>query len=71
VTFFDIIKHFDRIPRRFIWLSMAKRGVAQKMIEACTSTLEGATCMLHIDGEVREVNMKNGSGQGTSLGPTC
>ena len=70
VTFFDIIKYFDRIPRRFIWLSMEKCGVAQKMIEACKSTLEGAKCMLHIDGEIREVQMNNGSGQGTSLGPT-
>jgi hypothetical protein len=25
--------------------------------------------MLHIDGEIREVQMNNGSGQGTSLGP--
>ena len=69
VTFFDIIKYFDRIPRRFIWRSMEKCGVALKMIEACKSTLEGAKCMLHVDGEIREVQMNNGSGQGTSLGP--
>jgi hypothetical protein len=70
VTFFDITKCFDRIPRRFMWLSMEKCGVAHKMIEACKSTLEGAKRMLHVDGEKREVLMNNGSGQGASLGPT-
>ena len=39
VAFLDVIKHLDRVPRRFIWSSMEKRGAAFKMIEACKSTL--------------------------------
>jgi hypothetical protein len=70
VTFFDVQKHFDRLPRRFTWKSIQKCGVADKMIRVVRSTLEGATCVLHADGETREVNMNDGSGQGTSLGPT-
>jgi hypothetical protein len=70
VTFFDIQKHFDRLPRRFIWKSTKKCGVAEKMMRVVKSTLDGAKCVLHIDGETREVNMNDGSGQGTSLGPT-
>jgi hypothetical protein len=41
----------------------------QKMVQAVKSTPDGTKCMLHIDGEVREVPMKNGSGQGTILCP--
>ena len=70
VTFFDIQKYFDRLPQRFIWKSMHKCGVTEKMIRVVRSTLEGATCVLHIDGETRDVEMNDGSGQGTSLGPT-
>ena len=70
VTFFDIQKYFDRLPRRFIWESMKKCVVAEKMTRVVKSTLDGAKCVLHIDGETREVNMNDGSGQGTSLGPT-
>jgi hypothetical protein len=48
---------------------MLKMGVCHKMISVVKSTLDGATCYLHVEQEVREVKMKNGSGQGTSLGP--
>jgi hypothetical protein len=67
VTFFDVQKHFDRLPQRFMWKSMQKRGVAEKMIRVVRSTLEGATCVLHVDEKTREVNMNDCSGQGTSL----
>jgi len=69
VTFFDVQKFFDRIPQMYIWKAMRLCGVCEKMVQAVKSTLDGAKCMLHIDGEVREVPMKNGSGQGTILGP--
>lgn len=69
VILFDLYKAFDVIPRAYIWKSMAKMGVTFKMIQVVKSTLEDATCYLHVEQEVREVKMKNGSGQGTSLGP--
>ena len=53
----------------YIWKAMRICGVCEKMVQAARSTLHGAKCMLHIDGEVREVPMENGSGQGTILGP--
>ena len=69
VILFDLCKAFDVIPRAHTWKSMEKMGVAFKMIQVVKSTLEDATCFLHVEQEVREVKMKNGSGQGTSLGP--
>jgi hypothetical protein len=48
---------------------MRKLGVSKKMMRAVMSTLEGAECTLHVDGETRTVKMKNGAGQGTVLGP--
>jgi hypothetical protein len=68
VILFDLYKAFDVIPRAHTWKSMAKMGVTFKMIQVVKSTLEDATCYLHVEQEVREVKMKNGSGQGTSLG---
>jgi hypothetical protein len=69
VILFDLYKVFDVIPRAHTWKSMTKLGVTFKMIQVVKSTLEDATCFLHVEQEVREVKMKNGSGQGTSLGP--
>jgi hypothetical protein len=65
----SLYKAFDVIPRACTWKSMEKMGVTFKMIQVVKSTLEDATCFLHVEQEVREVKMKNGSGQGTSLGP--
>jgi hypothetical protein len=66
----DAIKCFDRLPREFMWKSMQKVGVHPEMIKAAQSTLKGTVCELNVEGERRTVRMRQGSAQGTSLGPT-
>jgi hypothetical protein len=44
-------------------------GVSEKMIRVMQPTLLGATGKLHVDAELRDVLMPNGTGIGTVLGP--
>ena len=69
VLLFDCVKMFDRIPRSHVWTSMRVLGVSEKMIRVIQSTLLGATGKLHVDAEIRDVLMPNGTGIGTVLGP--
>jgi len=69
VLLFDCVKMFDRIPRSHVWTSMRVLGVSEKMIRVIQSTLLGATGKLHVDAELRDVLMPNGTGIGTVLGP--
>jgi hypothetical protein len=66
---FDIVKCFDTIKRQHIWNSMRKMGIAEKMIRVVMSTLHCSTAVLHVEGEQREVQVREGTGQGTTLGP--
>ena len=68
--FWDVKKCFDVIPREYIWRSMQVCGIEEKMIRAVKATLDGTTCEMTVDGVTRTVEMKQGSAQGTSLGPT-
>ena len=68
--FWDAIKCFDKIPRKHLWRAMGKCGVDTELIQAVQSTLEMTTCTLKIGDETRQINMKEGTGQGTVLGPT-
>ena len=69
VILWDAIKCFDKIPRDYIWKSMAKVGVDEHMIEAAKSTLKDTDCILTVEGVQRCFNMEQGSAQGTALGP--
>ena len=68
--FYDFIKMFDKISRDCIWKSMEVMGIDEKMIKAVQATLEGTVCKMNIGGVEKVVTMKEGSGQGTTLGPT-
>ena len=68
--FWDVIKCFDKIPRKHLWRAMAKCGVDTQLIQAVQSTLENTTCTLKIGDETRQINMKEGTGQETVLEPT-
>ena len=65
----DVVKCFDVIKRDHIWSSMKKMGVNDKMIRVVKSTLKDTTAILHVEGEQRRVDVKEGTGQGTTLGP--
>ena len=69
-VFYDFIKCFDKISRECIWRSMSVMGVHGKMIQAVKATLKNSKCNMNIGGVKKEVTMKEGSGQGTTLGPT-
>jgi hypothetical protein len=69
LVLFDIIKCFDRIKRAHIWTSMRTMGISEKMIRVVQSTLKNTTAILHVEGEQRQVNIQEGTGQGTTLGP--
>ena len=67
---YDVVKCFDRIPRVYIWMSMRTVGIQEKMIRVVCSTLKNAKSRLQVEGEERTVQMPDGTGQGTTLGPT-
>ena len=70
-VFYDFIKCFDAISREHTWKSMAVMGVMDaKMIRAVKSALENTECRMNVGGVKKTVTMKEGSGQGTALGPT-
>ena len=48
---------------------MRKMGVCEHMVAAARATLEGTTCELDVEGVQRTVQMRQGTGQGTTLGP--
>jgi len=48
---------------------MSKMGIPAKMIRVVKSTLHNSTAILHVEGEQREVLIREGTGQGTTLGP--
>ena len=48
---------------------MGKMGVSEKMIRVVKSTLLNTTAVLHVEGEQREIDIREGTGQGTTLGP--
>jgi len=68
--FYDFIKCFDKISRDCMWKSMQVMGVDQKMIRAVKATLQNTECKMNVGGVEKTVQMKEGSGQGTTLGPT-
>jgi hypothetical protein len=68
--FFDCAKAFDEISRECAWQSMEVMGVDSKMTRAAQATLKDTTCKMNIGGVVKVVNVKEGTGQGTTLGPT-
>ena len=67
--FYDFIKCFDKLARENIWESMRVSGVDEKMIKVVKSTLLQSTCQMNVSGIEKDINMKEGSGQGTTLGP--
>jgi hypothetical protein len=69
VLLFDCVKMFDKIPRWHVWASMRSLGVSEKMTRVVQSTLSGSTGKLHVDAQVRDVSVPNGTGIGTVLGP--
>jgi hypothetical protein len=69
VIAWGICKCFDKIPRGFTWASMRKMGVDEGTISAVASTLVDTECVLHVEGIQETVHMKQGTAQGTSLGP--
>jgi hypothetical protein len=69
VICWNAIKCFDRLPREFTWKSMQKVGVHPEMTQAVQATLEGTACEVNVEGEIRTFRTRQGSAQGTSLGP--
>ena len=65
--FFDLIKCFDEISRDCIWKSMEVMGVHSKMIRVVRATLLNTKFHMYISGVEKVVDMKEGSGQGTTL----
>jgi hypothetical protein len=70
-TYFDLIKCFDELARENIpvWESMRVSGVPEKMIRVVMSTLKNSECEMRVSGVQKMVKMKEGSGQGTTMGP--
>jgi sorting nexin-29 len=69
VVLWDIVKMFDRIKREFLWRSMEVVGIDAKLIRVVQATMEATRGQLNVDGMTREVNIQDGTCQGSKMGP--
>ena len=69
VLLLDVIKAFDRVPRAYLWKTMKKMGVDSHLIECLMNLYENTTAMMMVDGVSKPMEIKEGTGQGSGLGP--
>ena len=64
-----VIKAFDRVPRVYLWATTRKSGVPEKMILVLQGLHANMTAEMIVDGVVKGLDMPQGTGQGSTLGP--
>jgi hypothetical protein len=69
VLLLDVYKAFDGVPRAYLWTTMAKMGVDPNMIACLQNLYTNTTAVMMVDGVAKDINIKQGTGQGSVLGP--
>ena len=70
ITFIDLEKAYDRIPRTLIWWTLEKKKVCSSYISLIKDMYEGATtCVRTIDGDTCDFSVNMGLHQGSTLSP--
>jgi hypothetical protein len=69
VLLIDVIKAFDGVPRSYLWAVMEKMGVDPNMMGCLKNMYEQTAAIMVVDGVSKTVDIKQGTGQGSVLGP--
>ena len=72
LTFVDLRKAYDSVPRAVMWRVLEKYGFPPRMVSLIRSFHEGMTAELRMQGEALEgeVEVRNGLRQGCTIAPT-
>ena len=71
VTFIDLEKAYDRVPREEIWRTMRERLVPEKYVKLVQDMYTGCrTKVRTVAGESSKFNVEVGLHQGSALSPT-
>ena len=70
VTFIDLQKAYDSVPRNAMWMALRKLGVPDSIVSLIGSFHQGMTATIQLDGEIlKEINVENGLRQGCCMAP--
>jgi hypothetical protein len=69
VLLLDAIKAFDGVPRTYLWATMQKAGVDAHMLACLKDMYKNTTAVMQVDGVKKDIDIKEGTGQGSVLGP--
>ena len=70
MCFVDVVKAFDRVPRKVLELVMRKKGKPEVLVRPVMSLYEGAETRVIVDSEfLVEFEVKVGMHQGSVLSP--
>ena len=70
VTFIDLEKAYDRVPREEIWRTMMERLVPEKYVKLVQDMYTGCRTMVRtVAGESSKLNVEVGLHQGSALSP--
>jgi len=72
ITFVDLQKAYDSIPRKALWRALEKLGVPNSVVNLVKSFHDGMKAQLSINGELLEekIDVDNGLRQGCTMAPT-
>ena len=72
VTFIDLKKAYDSVPRNVMWLASEKLGVPEDTINLIHSFHQGMKVRICLDGALlEELNVENGLRQGCCIWHLC
>ena len=70
LTFIDLKKAYDSVPREALWLALGKLGVPGQMIQLIRSFHEDMRASVRVDGiTLEEIRVQNGLRQGCCMAP--
>ena len=70
LTFIDLKKAYDSVPRKAMWLALGKLGVPERIIHLIRSFHEGMRAKVRIEGvTLEEIRVQNGFRQGCCMAP--
>ena len=70
LSFIDLKKAYDLVPRDAMWLALRKLGVPEKTVQLIRSFHSGMEANICVEGELlEEISVENGVRQGCCIAP--
>ena len=69
LTFVDLRKAYDSVPREALWMALSKLGVSDKTISLIQSFHLGMKSTIRLDDSVVEIDVGDGLRQGCCMAP--